>query len=221
MAEPAPGELYTQKQQPDEQKPRTGALQMFFAVFLGVLFALLIAGWLGYQYVFSSEIDPVELSNSEVQVLEHKISQVVQAKPEPYSEDDARRLLSFSERELNALLARETDMAQQLAIDLSDDTASATLLVPLPADFPIMAGKTVRLNAGLEIVQLADSQIRIALKGVSVGGVPLPDAWLGNLKNVDLVSASAQSGSSFWKQLAAGIETVRVRDGEVQLKLRP
>ncbi|GAA3953692.1 hypothetical protein GCM10022278_10610 [Allohahella marinimesophila] len=191
------------------------------AVFLGVLLALLIAGWLGYNYVFSTDIEPVELNSAEEQALEQKIEQIVRAEPQPYSEDDAKRELSFSERELNALLARETDMAQQLAIDLSDDAASATFLVPLPPDFPIMAGKTVRLDAGLEIIQLEDSSIRIALKGVSVGGVPLPDAWLGNLKNVDLVSASEQGGSGFWKQVAAGVDTIRIRDGEVQLKLRP
>ena len=64
--------------------------------------------------------------------------------PEPYTEVGASRALWFSEEELNALLANNTDLARRLAIDLSDDLVSATLLVPVDPDFPILGGHTLK-----------------------------------------------------------------------------
>jgi hypothetical protein len=54
---------------------------------------------------------------------------------------------------------------------------------------------------------------------VSVWGVPIPNAWLGGLKNVDLVGEfGGQEG--FWKSFADGIEYVQVTDGQVVVKLK-
>jgi len=59
----------------------------------------------------------------------------------------------------------------------------------------------------------------LALTGVSVWGVPIPNAWLGGLKNVDLVGEfGGQEG--FWKSFADGIEYVQVTDGQVIVKLK-
>jgi hypothetical protein len=70
-------------------------------------------------------------------------------RPEPYTEDPSQREIGLSERELNALLAHDTDLARRLAIDLSDDLASARLLIPVDPDFPIFGGRTLRVAAGL------------------------------------------------------------------------
>ena len=126
--------------------------------------------------------------------------------PQKYTEEGASREVSFSERELNALLASNTDMAQRLAIDLSDDLASARLLIPLDPDFPILGGKTLRVNAGLEVAFRGGRPVAI-LRGVSLMGVPLPNAWLGNLKNVDLISEFG-SDPGIWQSFAAGIEHI-------------
>lgn len=184
---------------------------------MAVLLAALLAGWLLWRYVFPAELTPVTLSQTETKVLETKVDRVLQAEPAAYSEDETSRSIRFTERELNALLAQQTDLERRLAIDLSDNLASATLLVPVPPDFPIMGGKTLRLNSGIEIVQREDSSIGMIFRGLSVGGVPLPDAWLGNLKGVDLAGSG---GSGFWKQFAAGIEKISVKDGELQIRLR-
>ena len=50
-------------------------------------------------------------------------------------------------------------------------------------------------------------------------GVPVPSAWLGGLKNVDLVAEfGAEPG--FWKTFSEGVEDIRIRDGHVQIKLK-
>jgi hypothetical protein len=105
-----------------------------------------------------------------------------------------------------------------VAIDLADNLASAKILIPIPQDFPVMAGRILRVNTGLEIRLTGARKPVIALKGVSIMGVPVPNAWLGNLKNVDLIDEFGDRG--FWKAFADGVEDLQVRDGELYIKLR-
>jgi len=138
--------------------------------------------------------------------------------PEAYKEDPSKREINFTEKELNAMLAKNTDMAKRVAIDLSNDLASAKMLIPMDPDFPLIGGKTLRVNTGLGLSFSNDKPV-VILKGVSIMGVPIPNAWLGNLKNVDLVSEFGLE-SGFWKTFAAGVEYVNVQDGKLQIKLK-
>jgi hypothetical protein len=212
-------------------------------VLLVVVVAILASAatvWVITQYVFPREFAPVQLTDKEQRALDQKLERVEARtlgrprpagaagtapaeadkplEPERYSEAGARREVAFSERELNALLARNTDLARKVAIDLSQDMASAKLLVPLDPEFPILGGKTLKVTAGLEL-RYANQKPVVALTGVSVWGVPIPNAWLGGLKNVDLVGEfGGQEG--FWKSFADGIEYVQVTDGQVVVKLK-
>lgn len=187
------------------------ALFTFAAVILGVTLTLFI----GYRMLFPKSFSPTELSQREQAALDAKLQRL---EPEAYSEAGAERELHFTEKELNALVASSPEMAQRLAIDLSENLASAKLLVPLPPDFPLFGGQTLQVNAGL---QLAYSNKRpvVVLQGVSVMGVPIPNAWLGGLKNVDLVQEFG-GGQGFWNAFADGVESIKVQDGELQLVLK-
>lgn len=138
--------------------------------------------------------------------------------PEAYSEDASKREIFFTERELNGMLAKNTDMEKRLAIDLADDLASAKMIIPMDPDFPFVGGKKVRINTGVGL-SFTDDRPVVVLKGVSVMGVPIPNAWLGNLKNVDLVSEFGLE-SGFWKTFAAGVEYINVEDGKLHIKLK-
>jgi hypothetical protein len=59
----------------------------------------------------------------------------------------------------------------------------------------------------------------IALKGVTLGGIPLPNAWLGNLKNRNLVKEFGGE-AGFWKVFSEGVADLRVQDGHVVIKLK-
>ncbi len=183
-------------------------------------------------YIFPSEFQPVTLSAEEERQLSRKLQRLgwqwetsprnakaaKPLEPEAYAESDDDREVTLSEKELNAMVGGHPDYGRRVAIDLADDLASAKILVPIPGDFPIMAGRILRVNAGLE-VRLTDARRPvIALKGVSIMGVPIPNAWLGNLKNVDLVGEFGNRG--FWKAFADGVEDLQVRDGELYMKLR-
>ena len=116
------------------------------------------------------------------------------------------------------MLARNKDLANKLAIDLSDNLASALLLVNLDPTFPVIGGQTLKVTAGMEF-SLAKGKPSAILKGVSVWGVPIPNAWLGNMKNVDLFTEFGQAGG-FWQAIQEGVESVEVKEGKLQIKLK-
>jgi hypothetical protein len=209
-------------------------------VIVTVLVTLGGSYWFLKTYVFAREFEPVELSAKEQRVLDGKLralgyqpdrprvdsgrssTPAFDARgvltPERYSEAGAKREIDFNERELNALLAQNTDLAQKLAIDLSADLVSAKLLVPMDPDVPMLGGKTLRFNAGVEVAY-RNGRPFVMLKGVSIMGVPMPSAWLGGLKNVDLVSEFG-GGPGFWKAFSDGVEDIRVEDGQVKIELK-
>ena len=113
--------------------------------------------WAISTYIYAKDFKPVVLKQKQQQQLDQKLMALGyqpdntaaysrhqdkedlsnefdasgRLKPQKYSEANGERDLSFSERELNSLLASNTDMAKKLAIDLSQDLISARILIPL------------------------------------------------------------------------------------------
>jgi len=157
-------------------------------------------------------------SAMEPEAVEPEVVEPEALEPEAYSEVGADRSISLSERELNALLAKNTDLAKKLAIDLSDNLMSAKLLVPVDEDFPILGGQILKVRAGVELAYQGSRPI-VVLRGVSIMGVPIPNAWLGGLKNIDLVEYyGAESG--FWKAFADGVDSIIIEDGSLTMVLK-
>jgi len=138
--------------------------------------------------------------------------------PEKYSEEGASRDIAFTERELNALIARNTDLADKLAIDLADSMVSIKLLIPLDPEFPMLGGKILKVKAGAELAY-RESRPVVILKGVSLMGVPMPNAWLGGLKNIDLVKEFG-ADEGFWKTFSDGVDSISVVEGFLQIRLK-
>jgi len=213
---------------PPTTKHGLGWPQVLLIVIATILVTVGVTYWVLTSYLFIKEFKPVELNAKEEKVLDAKLRAIGYdvpevdeqgyLKPEPYSEEGAERQVTFSERELNAMLAKNTDLARKLAIDLSDDLVSAKLLLPLEPDFPVLGGKTLRVNAGVEMAYQNGKPI-VILKGVSVMGVPIPNAWLGNLKHVDLVNEFG-ADQGFWKSFAAGVDNIRVEEGRMKIELK-
>ena len=202
-------------------------------ILLTVILSVGITLWIINHYFFPSSFDPVVLNQKENQKLEQKLSKFSgleniktgnpstekpKLEPEKYSEQGAKREIYLTERELNALLAKNTDMASKLAIDLSDNLASGKLLMPMDEDFPILGGKTLKISAGMELAFTNDRPI-IKLRGVSIMGIPVPNAWLGGLKNVDLINEFGQD-EGFWKSFADGIKDIHVVEDNLIIKLK-
>jgi hypothetical protein len=225
-----------------EQPGKSGnGLKIFLIVLVTVVVTAALTFWVLRTYIFPAEFRPVQLSSNEEQVLEEKLQRLdtLQARrtrgsakaaqqaearegeylePEAYSEEGASRSITLSERELNGLLAKNTDMAKKLAIDLSEDLMSAKLLVPVDEDFPIMGGQILKVRAGMELAYRDGRPVAI-LKGVSVMGVPIPNAWLGGMKNIDLVQYYGEE-SGFWSAFAGGVDNISIKNGSVTLILK-
>ncbi len=92
------------------------------------------------------------------------------------------------------------------------------MLISLDPDFPILGGKTIKLTAGL-VLSWQDDRPIVILKGVSVMGVPIPNAWLGGIKNVDLVKEFGQD-EGFWKVFSEGVKAIQVVEGELLIELK-
>jgi hypothetical protein len=235
-----PGAGMTAETQAAETPARGGGLRgihVFWIVIATILLTVAATYWVVRTYIYARDFKPVELSAAEQRTLDAKLRVLgydpgppvggqTSAKegdeewlrPERYDETGARREVAFSERELNAMVAKNPDLAKKLAVDLGDDLVSARLLVPLDPDFPILGGKTLRVSAGVEMA-FRDARPVVILKGVSIMGIPIPNAWLGGLKNIDLVSEFGDQ-QGFWKSFADGVENIRVEEGRLKVQLK-
>ena len=210
----------------DNSEEKPGCTRTVLLIVVIALVTSLITVWAAMAYLFPKEFKPVSLSDREEQALEEKLASVDTSRrkgkeslaPERYSEEGASREIKFTEREINGMLAKNTDLADKLAIDLSDDLASAKLLIPLDPDFPFLGGKTLKVSAGLELRYDRGNPV-VVLKGISLWGVPIPNAWLGGIKNVDLIKEFGND-EGFWKTFSAGIENIRVEEGRLTIKLK-
>jgi hypothetical protein len=213
-----------------DQKPKKNIWKIFGITIITI--AIIIGGiWLVREYLFPQTFTPVVLSDGETQRLNQKLNVLslpnikgkkvtqTQLKPEPYSEVNANREIFFSEREVNAMIAHNTDMANNLVIDLSDNLASAKLLIRTDSDLPLFGDKIVRVNMGLELA-FAQGKPIVKLRGISAWGVPLPNSWLGGIKNIDLVQEFGDN-NGFWQGFAEGIDYINVSEGKLVVKLKP
>jgi hypothetical protein len=221
-----------------EKKERSFGCWHVVAIVLVVIFvtALGTAWWVKHN-IYASEFSPTKLSTGEQTVLDAKLERIEESSvpghgknapdavlpsgalaPVPYSEEGTRREISLTEREINALIAKDPETAGRVAVDLSEDLVSVKLVVPVEEDVAILGGKTLRLNMGLTLAY-RDNKPVVALRGITLGGVPLPNAWLGNLKNKNLVEEFA-GDAGFWEFFADGVENMQVKEGHILVKLK-
>ena len=222
MSEPS----ITPGAEPAPEKSSSNGWRTFGIVVITIAATVAVGYWLVTEYLFPDKFTPVELSKSEQRVLDKKLARIGGSAPAknksleavPYSEIGASRDIHFSEKELNAMLANNTDLANKLAINLSDDLVSALLLVDLDPAYPVLGGETVKLTAGMDL-GLTNGKPHAVLKGVSIWGVPLPNAWLGNMKNIDLIQEFGQAGG-FWQAINDGVDKIEVEDGQLRITLK-
>jgi hypothetical protein len=216
---------------------RFSGKQVALFVGLAMLATALVTAWWINQYLYATMFEPTRLSVAEQQVLDAKMTRLLHTaeagssppqtslptadtplEPEPYTESGANRQIQLTEREFNALLARDAEMAKRVAVDLADDLMSVKLVVPVNNEMPLVGGKMLKLNFGLAL-SYADGKPVVAMRGISIGGIPLPGAWWGDIKNTNLVEEFGGSGG-FWDQFAKGVEDLKIQDGQLHVKLK-
>lgn len=209
---------------------RIGCLAVSGLLLLAIVVSVLVTLFVARAWLYPQPFEPVRLSAAEAVTLERKLDNLADAaegaatpdqrdglRPEIYRERAEDRVIHFSQRELNAMIARNPDLADRLALHLSDDMLSATMLITLPPDFPVFAGQTVRVATGLRLRHDGERP-QIVVEGVSVMGVPVPSAWLGGIKGQDLVTLFGPD-QGFWSAFGKGVRELRVADGRLRIEL--
>ena len=216
---------------------RFSGKQVILFVGLAVLATALVTVWWVNQYLFAKMFEPTRLSVAEQQVLDDKMAPLLHVananssgspsflptsatplEPEPYSEIGANRDIRLTEREVNALLAKDSEMAKHMAVDLANDLVSVKLVVPVNDEMPLVGGKMLKINFGLAL-SYADGKPVVAMRGISIGGIPLPGAWWGDIKNINLVEEFGGSGG-FWDQFAKGVKDMKIQEGHLRITLK-
>jgi hypothetical protein len=148
---------------------RSPRLAWVLVVFL-VLLLILAGGWIAYL-LQAQRHAPVTLTPQEQRALDLKLEAVRDAAigdprpermperprdpdegrvlvPEIYAEDPDRRRIRFTERELNAAIARDPALAGRAAVRLSPGQVSASFLLDVPEDLPLLGGRSLRVRTG-------------------------------------------------------------------------
>jgi len=214
---------------------RNGCLWVSLLLLVTIVLTVLLTLWVARTWLFSAQVDSVELTVAEQRQLDEKLKVLTGERspasssvrpeqpplrqppqPERYEEKPEQRVVYFTERELNAMIARNPELADRMALHLSDDLLSVTWLVDLPPDFPVFGGQKVRLASGLRLSYQVGRPV-LALEGVSVMGVPLPSAWLGGIKGLDLIGSDVEGG--LWQVFGEGIADLKVEQGRLKVEL--
>ncbi|HMP89878.1 MAG TPA: hypothetical protein PJ991_06740 [Kiritimatiellia bacterium] len=210
-------------------KRGNGCLYALLIIIVLLLASILFSMWWLKRNIYASEFKPVELDEKAQLVLDEKLNAVdpttrsfgsgsLMNVPDVYSEDDGKRKLVFSQKELNAVLAKDPDFARFLQFRLSDDLVTIQILAPMDESLPVVGGKTLRFDMGIQLRMTRDKP-DVTIKGVSLGGIPMPSAWWGNIKGVNLAGQFG-SDEGFWELFTRGVEKMEVREGQFILHLK-
>ncbi len=171
---------------------------------------LLIAG--AFIWYLNRPIAPVILTENEKEVLETKIQTAQATTAENPTYQAGSKTLLLSERELNGLFHSSTDLGEQLRFELADGAIHARVQHQLDQDFPIFPGKKIKGKARLLIQDKTaeNPHPEVILDDVTLWGISIPNAWLGELK-----------GKNLFEQLGSGLEENAFSKGIKSLKVVP
>ncbi len=177
--------------------------------------------WWVKRNLYASPLRPVELSQTEQAALNEKLARLelveetTAAQPMPETEDP--RTISLTAKEINAFLA-DQGIGEQVKLDLSRNRIAANFLLPIDKDAPLFAGTTLRIRVALSALMNEAGKLVVKVDDISLGGIPLPNAWLGDIKGLDLVTGDIGSDPAV-QRFVAGIKNFQLEDGRMRIEL--
>ncbi|MBL9146740.1 MAG: hypothetical protein JNM99_23865 [Verrucomicrobiaceae bacterium] len=192
----------------------------------GIVFGtatLTIAGtaWWVKRNIYASPFTPVALSATEQSALDQKLAVLKQsgaAEAAPVDPEVAKRTLTITDREINAFLEQQ-GLGEQVKVSLHHGGGTATFLLPMSSDGVPNSGPTLRISVSLGAKMDENKKFALSISDVSVGGVPLPNAWLGNMKGLNMLADAPISDDPALKAFAAGIRDFSIRSGQLSVVL--
>ncbi|MGJ8723123.1 MAG: hypothetical protein ACSHYB_01085 [Roseibacillus sp.] len=153
------------------------------------------------------------LTQPEKSQLEQKLAAVEQTPTDPEYVPGEKEIV-LTERELNGLIHENTSFGDKIKLELAKDAVHARISADIPEDFPFMAGKKLKGKARFIVKDQAGSPALI-LEDLTVWGISLPNAWIGEMKGQNLLgNLISPNGSSL-----AGVEDISVANRTLVIKL--
>ena len=181
--------------------------------------------WWVKRNVYASPLSPVTLSMAEQAAFDEKIGVLTSAQAEAAIDPkvaeqkaaESKRTLTITAKEINAFLEKQ-GLGEQVKVDLMNGSLAATALIPVDPDVPFIGGTTLRLKLGVSGSMGDDQKPAFRVTDVSVGGVPLPNAWLGDIKGMNLLASNVESDPVV-KRFMAGIREFEIDQGSIRVLL--
>ena len=178
--------------------------------------------WWVKHNIYASPLHPVQLSQTEKTALDAKLAKLELSEevvpPEaPAKTDGDPRTISISSKEINAFLAGQ-GIGEQVKLDVTRNRIAANFLLPIDKDAPLFAGTTLRIRLALNALMNENGKLVVKVDDVSLGGIPLPNAWLGDIKGLDLITSNIGEDPAI-ERFAAGIKEFRLENGHVHIVL--
>ena len=176
------------------------------------------AWWVKHN-IYASALQPVALTQAEQSNLDGKLKTLSNSPgAAPVDPEIAKRTLVISDKEINAFLAQQ-GLGEQVKVDLTEGGAAATLLIPMDKDIAFVGGTTLRIRLGFGAKMDADKHFAFSISDVSVGGIPLPNDWLGKIKGSNLLADSQLESDPTVKGFLAGIRDFKIQAGSLKVVL--
>ncbi|MCF7786159.1 MAG: hypothetical protein K9N47_08550 [Prosthecobacter sp.] len=167
------------------------------------------------QNFYPSAMTPVSLTAKEQAEYDSKLQAL--NNPAAIPPDEANRTIVVSEREVNAYLAQQ-QLGESVQVKFGEGQVSAAIIFTAPEDFPIMPNQKIRLRFTFGTSLSAEHKLSLKLDDLSLGGISLPNSWIGDIKGVDLVAENVESDPALQKFIA-GIQSLDIHDGTLRLVL--
>lgn len=200
--------------------PRGRSTKKIILVTLGVMLgcagiaAATGALWVKHTF-YPTPITPVSLTVAEKAEFDHKLQALND--PSAIPADEANRTLVINEREVNAYLAQQ-ELGETVQVKFGNGNVSAAIILTAPEDFPLFPNQKIRLRFTFGTSLTPEHKLSLKLDDLSLGGISLPNSWIGDIKGVDLVAENVETDPGLQKFLA-GIQSLEVRDGALKLVL--
>jgi hypothetical protein len=211
---------------PDSLQPRSSwkrKLLITACVLFGIFgLTAASAAWWYHHNLHASPFKPVALTAGEQQSLDAKMA-ILGGKVqelEPPAPSDPAKTIVLNEREINAWLQQQ-GLGETVKFSIRNGGIAATILAPVEEEVPVLGGHTVRFQVAFNTKLDENRRFALSLADVNVGGISLPNAWLGGVKGLNLLAENepGMEPSPFLKGFAAGIKDFQVRNGELRMVL--
>lgn len=186
------------------------------AVILGCAGIAAAAGafWVKHTF-YPSPMKPVSLTSTEQAAFDSKLQAL--NNPAAIPPDEANRTIIINEREVNAYLAQQ-QLGENVQVQFSEGQVSAAIILAAPPDFPIMPNQKIRLRFTFGTSLTPAHKLSLKLDDLSLGGISLPNSWIGDIKGLDLIAANVESDPTLQK-FVAGIQSLEIHNGTLRLVL--